>query len=50
MAVHPWDVDGAQRAGLAGAWLRRGRTAYPRSLTDPSLAVEDLAELARLIG
>ncbi|MFF4402298.1 haloacid dehalogenase type II [Streptomyces sp. NPDC001480] len=50
VAVHPWDVDGAQRAGLAGAWLRRGRTAYPRSLTEPSLAAENLTELARLIG
>ncbi|MFG3658695.1 haloacid dehalogenase type II [Streptomyces sp. NPDC047706] len=50
VAVHPWDVDGAQRAGLVGAWLRRGRTAYPRSLTEPALAAEDLAELACVIG
>ncbi|MGW7257405.1 haloacid dehalogenase type II [Streptomyces sp. NPDC054834] len=49
VAVHPWDVDGAQRAGLAGAWLRRGVTVYPSSLTGPSVAAEDLAELVRLI-
>ncbi|WP_327311946.1 HAD hydrolase-like protein [Streptomyces sp. NBC_01235] len=50
VATHPWDVDGAQRAGLSGAWLRRGRTAYPSSLTEPALAAEDRAELARLLG
>ncbi|WP_055469073.1 haloacid dehalogenase type II [Streptomyces ardesiacus] len=52
VAVHPWDIDGAQRAGLSGAWLRRGvpDTAYPRSLTSPTLAADDLTELARLLG
>ncbi|WP_234383476.1 HAD family hydrolase [Streptomyces dysideae] len=52
VAAHPWDIDGAQRAGLAGAWLRRGvpDTAYPHSLANPSLATEDLTELARIIG
>lgn len=50
VAVHPWDVDGAQRAGLAGAWVRRGATTYPKSLTEPSLAAEDLTELARRIS
>lgn len=37
VAVHPWDVDGAQRAGLTGAWLRRGTAGYPRSLSEPAL-------------
>jgi 2-haloacid dehalogenase len=52
VAVHPWDIDGAQRAGLSGAWLRRGvpETAYPRSLTGPAVTADDLEELARLIG
>ncbi|MEV6055847.1 haloacid dehalogenase type II [Streptomyces sp. NPDC052107] len=52
VAVHPWDIDGARRAGLSGAWLRRGvpATAYPRALNGPTLAAEDLMELARLIG
>ncbi|MEV6738908.1 haloacid dehalogenase type II [Streptomyces sp. NPDC051104] len=50
VAVHPWDVDGAQRAGLAGSWLRRGVTAYPATLSVPALAVEDLTELARLLA
>lgn len=50
VAVHPWDVAGAQRAGLAGAWLRRGATAYPSALAEPAFTAEDLTELAQLIG
>ncbi|MGA8848070.1 MAG: haloacid dehalogenase type II, partial [Nocardioides sp.] len=29
VAVHPWDIDGAARAGLATAWLDRGGNPYP---------------------
>lgn len=29
VSVHPWDVDGARRAGLAAAWVRRGVVTYP---------------------
>lgn len=52
VAVHPWDVDGAQRAGLPGAWLRRGHpaSAYPRALNKPAVAAEDVSDLAHLIG
>ncbi|MGC9540644.1 haloacid dehalogenase type II [Streptomyces sp. UG1] len=46
VAVHPWDVDGAVRAGLDGAWLRRGATAYPQSMSRPTYSARDLRELA----
>ncbi|MFE9651260.1 haloacid dehalogenase type II [Streptomyces sp. NPDC006365] len=46
VAVHPWDVDGALRAGLRGAWLRRGATAYPQSMSPPTHSAQDLRELA----
>jgi 2-haloacid dehalogenase len=46
VAVHPWDVDGAQRAGLAGAWLRRGTAHYPETMSRPKWTAEDLEELA----
>jgi 2-haloacid dehalogenase len=49
-AVHPWDVDGARRARLHGAWLRRGASAYPSAMTVPSLTAEDLPDLARLLA
>ncbi|MEU6775069.1 haloacid dehalogenase type II [Streptomyces sp. NPDC046759] len=50
VATHPWDVDGARRAGLGGAWLRRGAdpASYPRSMTAPTMAAEDTRDLARL--
>ena len=35
VAVHPWDVDGAGRAGLRTAWLNRSGTSYPRPLPPP---------------
>ncbi|UQA91286.1 haloacid dehalogenase type II [Streptomyces halobius] len=46
VAVHPWDIDGAQRAGLGGAWLRRGVPTYPEVMLSPTYTAEDLRELA----
>jgi len=47
VAVHPWDLDGAARAGLATAWIdRTGAAAYPRSLRGPDRVVGSLAALA----
>ncbi len=52
VAVHPWDVHGAQQAGWSGAWVdRSGSTPYPAYLDDPVLRVRDLRDLAaRLAG
>ncbi len=50
VAVHPWDVHGAQRAGLRGAWLNRGDGTYPDYLPPPDLQASDLGELAALLG
>lgn len=50
VAVHPWDVDGARRAGLAGAWLRRGARCYPAVMSPPTHAAEGLEELARSLA
>jgi 2-haloacid dehalogenase len=44
-AVHPWDIDGAVRAGFEGAWIRRGRAGYPRALSPPTVVAEDLRQL-----
>lgn len=49
VAVHPWDIDGAQRAGLGGAWLRRGAAAYPRVMLAPTYTALDLQELAAVL-
>jgi 2-haloacid dehalogenase len=49
VAVHPWDVDGAQRAGLAGIWLCRAPTRYPRTMLPPTRTAADLRELPVLL-
>ncbi len=50
VAVHPWDIDGAQRAGLGGAWLRRGAAGYPDVMLSPTYSAEDLRELAAALA
>lgn len=46
VAVHPWDVDGAMRAGLVGAFLARGGLRYPASFLPADVAAPTLPELA----
>jgi 2-haloacid dehalogenase len=50
VAVHPWDIDGAARAGLQTAWLNRSGTPYPSHLTPPGLRVVDLRDLAAALA
>ncbi|MEU5312288.1 haloacid dehalogenase type II [Streptomyces sp. NPDC021562] len=49
VAVHPWDIDGARRAGLHAAWLRRGACVYPRTMTPPSFSAQDLNDLVKTL-
>ena len=47
VAVHPWDIDGAARAGLQTAWIDRSGTApYPPYLTAPDITVSGVNDLA----
>ena len=46
VAVHPWDVDGAARAGLATAWIDRSGTPYSHVFTPPSVRATGLTDLA----
>jgi len=46
VAVHPWDVHGAQRAGLTGVWVNRAHTDYPAYLPDPDVVVDAVTGLA----
>ena len=50
VAVHPWDIDGAARAGLSTAWIDRAGTPYPQSFTSPSLRATGLTDLAEQLG
>lgn len=46
VAVHPWDVDGAKRAGLQGCWLNRKHSRYPDFFQRPDAIGETLGILA----
>ncbi len=46
VAVHPWDVHGAARAGLRTAWIDRRGGRYPGYLVAPDVTVRSLEELA----
>jgi 2-haloacid dehalogenase len=46
VAVHPWDLHGAARAGLATAWLDRTGAPWPEVFTPPTHTAADLPALA----
>ncbi|MEJ8277961.1 haloacid dehalogenase type II [Pseudonocardia spirodelae] len=50
VAVHPWDLHGAARAGMATAWLDRGGDDWPGHLTPPTFTVRSLPGLAGLLA
>lgn len=48
-AVHPWDIDGARRAGLQGFYIDRRKTPYPKAFQSPDHTVADFNQLAELL-
>lgn len=46
VAVHPWDIDGACRAGLRTAWINRGGRDYPGYFSRPDVVATSVADLA----
>lgn len=50
VAVHPWDIDGAARAGMRTAWINRTSTPYPPYFTTPDVTVSALTQLADQLG
>jgi 2-haloalkanoic acid dehalogenase type II len=45
------DVNGAKRAGLATAWVRRGeRAAFPEQLPPPDVEITALSQLVHALG
>ena len=45
VAVHPWDIDGANRAGMTTAWINRDGRPYPEYFTAPTHTLTALTEL-----
>ena len=50
VAVHPWDIDGAARAGLVTGWLNRTGGPYPAYFTTPDVEARSLTDLAAQLG
>ncbi|GAC1610145.1 MAG: haloacid dehalogenase type II [Mycobacteriales bacterium] len=50
VAVHPWDIDGAARAGLGTAWVNRTGGPYPPYFIAPDYTVTGLDDLARQLA
>jgi 2-haloacid dehalogenase len=46
VAVHPWDIDGASRAGLSTAWINRSGGPYPAHFAASDLTALSLTALA----
>lgn len=46
VAVHPWDIDGAARAGMRTAWVVRSGSHYPSYAAEPDHTVRSLEDLA----
>ena len=46
VAVHPWDIHGASRAGLATAWINRTGGPYPDYFRAPDYTISALPDLA----
>lgn len=45
VAVHPWDIHGAARAGLRTAWLNRSGGSYPAHFAAPEFTLSALPGL-----
>jgi len=46
VAVHPWDIDGANRAGMTTGWIDRAGSPYPDSFLPGDVTGRDLPAVA----
>lgn len=50
VAVHPWDIDGAARAGLRTVWLNRDGLPYPSVMTPPDHTAASITDLPGILA
>jgi 2-haloacid dehalogenase len=50
VAVHPWDIDGAARAGLQTVWVNRTGRRYPSYATPPTRTVTSMEQVAGVLA
>ena len=50
VACHPWDVDGAIRAGLDAVWVDRHEGHYPGTFSSPTYTVAGIDGIIEALG
>jgi 2-haloacid dehalogenase len=50
VASHPWDIDGAHRAGLGTAWINRTGATYPDYFVGPTIEATSVSHVAQLLS
>ncbi|GGH90917.1 haloacid dehalogenase type II [Arthrobacter liuii] len=50
VAVHPWDIHGAAKAGLRTAWINRTGARYPSYFQSPDVTISALPELPAVLA
>jgi 2-haloacid dehalogenase len=50
VAVHPWDLHGAARAGLRTAWINRDGRRYPAYFRAPDHVVTGVGDLVEVVA
>jgi len=48
VAVHPWDVDGARRAGFQSIWVNRSERHFPATFQEPTYTVSGIEQIREL--
>jgi 2-haloacid dehalogenase len=49
VAVHPWDIDGAHRAGMRTVWVNRDGRNYPEVFAEPEYTVSEMTGLLDML-
>ena len=50
VAVHPWDIHGAAKAGLRTAWINRTGARYPSYFQSPDITIPGLTGLPAVLA
>lgn len=45
IAIHPWDIHGAARVGLATGWVDRDGSRYPSTMSPPDISGPSMVEV-----
>lgn len=45
VAVHPWDINGAARAGMKTAWVNRDQSTFPAYFESPTIVISSILDL-----